>query len=359
MYKIIKFNDEEQYINDFLALPTLIYDKNNITQNIKDEKKILLNTHSLSKYFKTLKYLCYDSKDKVIARAIVTLYPDKNEAYIGFFEAFDNKEAVKELLKKIENELEENSIDRIVGPIDSSFWIKYRLKIDNFNEELYIGEPYNEEYYYNLFIDNGYSLYKTWTSNIYEIKDKNYEPEKYKERYNQFTKKGYKIVSPRTKKEFEDSFKIAYKLIMELYKDFPIFKNISEDDYYKYFSFYRVISNYRFLKIAYYDDEPVGFFIGIPNYKNLLYGKMSFILKLKIMFLRKYSKSFVAQYIGVKKEHRGLGKAIIYTVLQEAKKCKGKIIGALIEEDKETEKYFDDAVTNKYHYVLLEKKLGD
>ena len=25
----------------------------------------------------------------------------------------------------------------------------------------------------------------------------------------------------------------------------------------------------------------------------------------------------------------------------------------------ETEKYFDDAVTNKYHYVLLEKKLGD
>ena len=55
MYKIIKFDKEERYINDFLSLPSKIYDKRTITQNIKDETKILNGTHSLSKYFKLLK----------------------------------------------------------------------------------------------------------------------------------------------------------------------------------------------------------------------------------------------------------------------------------------------------------------
>ena len=46
-------------------------------------------------------------------------------------------------------------------------------------------------------------------------------------------------------------------------------------------------------------------------------------------------------------------KAIIYTILQEAKKCKGKIIGALIEGDKVTSKYFDDTITNRYNYYCF------
>ena len=46
-------------------------------------------------------------------------------------------------------------------------------------------------------------------------------------------------------------------------------------------------------------------------------------------------------------------------ILEEAKKCNGKIVGALIEENKVTGKYYDDTITNKYNYVLLEKKIGE
>ena len=287
MYKIIKFKDEEKYINDFLKLPQSLYDKKSRIQNIKDENKILRGTHNLSGYFSVEKYLCYDENEKVIARAITTIYPNKDEAYVGFFEAFDNKNAVKQLFSTIEEDLKKISIRKIIGPVDSSFWINYRMKVDNFDEEIYVGEPYNKEYYYDLFKENGYNVYKTWTSNIYEIKNKYYDPQKYRNRYEEFIQKGYKITSPKNKEEFEESFKIAYKLIMELYKDFPLFKNISEKDYYKYFSFYRVVSNYNYLKVAYYNNEAVGFFIGIPNYKNLLYRKMTFVNKIKICHLFK------------------------------------------------------------------------
>lgn len=361
MYKIIKFDKEERYINDFLSLPSKIYDKRTITQNIKDETKILNGTHSLSKYFKLIKYLCYDESDNIIARAIVTLYPEKKEkeAYIGFFESYNNLEAVKKLFNRIENDLKKRSIKKIIGPVNSSFWIGYRMKIDNFDQEIYVGEPYNREYYYDLFKSCGYKLYKKYSSNIYEIKSKNYNPIKYQERYNEFIEKGYKIISPKNKSEFDKAFKIVYELLMDLYKDFPIFKNINADDYEKYYSFYSVIANYKYLKLAYYKDEPVGFFVGIPNYQNLMYQKMNLKNKIKFLYLKNFNKSFVAQYIGVRPEHKGLGKAIIYSILEEAKKCNGKIVGALIEENKVTGKYFDDAITNKYNYALLEKKIGE
>lgn len=359
MYKIIKFENEPNYIKDFLELPLKLYSKKTLVQNMKDEEKILKETHSLSKYFSILKYLCYDDKNQVIARAIVTLYDNKEEAYIGFFEAYNDKNAVKELFSKIEKELKNLHITKIIGPVDSSFWIKYRMKIDSYNEEIYIGEPYNKDYYKELFEDNNFCIYKKWTSNIYKISNSNYNPKKYEDRYNEFSAKGYKIISPKNKEEFNDSFKIACKLIMELYKDFPLFNNISEKDYYKYFYFYSSISNYKFLKIAYYNNEPVGFFIGIPNYKNLLYGKLTLIKKIRILFIKKYSKSIVAQYIGVKPEHKGLGKAIIYTILQEVRKCQGKIIGALIEDGKETGQYFDDAIVDKCKYVLFKKEIGE
>ena len=361
MYKVVKFKKQEKYINDFLSLPGKLYDKNTITQNKSEEVKILNEVHSLSKYFDIIRYLCYDGDGNVIARALVTIYPDKKEkeAYVGFFESYDNVSAVKALFSIIERDLKKLSIKKIIGPINSSFWIGYRMKIDNFDDEIYVGEPYNKEYYYKLFKKCGFKTYKKYSSNIYEITSKDYNPEKYEKRYNEFIEKGYVIKSPKNKKEFDVAFKIVYDLLIELYKDFPIFKNISKKDYKKYYSFYSVIANYKYMKLAYYNDEPVGFFVGIPNYRNLMYRKMNIFLKIKFLYLKHFNKSFVAQYIGVKPEHKGLGKAIIYTILQEAKKCNGKIIGALIEGDKVTGKYFDDTITNRYNYLLLEKNIAE
>ena len=39
---------------------------------------------------------------------------------------------------------------KIVGPVDASFWNKYRLKINLFDKRPYTGEPYNLKYYFNL-----------------------------------------------------------------------------------------------------------------------------------------------------------------------------------------------------------------
>ena len=50
--KCINFNNEKNYINDFIDLPKKLYNKKNNMEDSTTIKKLLLNEHPLSKYFK-------------------------------------------------------------------------------------------------------------------------------------------------------------------------------------------------------------------------------------------------------------------------------------------------------------------
>ena len=62
-------------------------------------------------------------------------------------------------------------------------------------------------------------------------------------------------------------------------------------------------------------------------------------------------------YMGVRPEHQGLGKALVYSIMQELEKNGLPSIGALARDGKPTQKYASDDVTDVYEYVLLEMKL--
>ena len=55
----IKFNHEDNYINDFLKLPKKLYNNHNNMEDYNSTKKLLLDEHPLSKYFKLNKFLIY------------------------------------------------------------------------------------------------------------------------------------------------------------------------------------------------------------------------------------------------------------------------------------------------------------
>ena len=74
---------------------------------------------------------------------------------------------------------------KIIGPVDASFWNKYRLKINYFENKPYTSEPYNKEYYLKLFQDNGYEIIEHYISNKYNMKEEYEIAPKFK-RYNDF-----------------------------------------------------------------------------------------------------------------------------------------------------------------------------
>ena len=62
-------------------------------------------------------------------------------------------------------------------------------------------------------------------------------------------------------------------------------------------------------------------------------------------------------YLGVDRNHKGLGKAIAYSISEELKKNKLPSINALIRDGKVNLKYGEEVIEGQYEYVLLERKI--
>ncbi len=350
----IKFDKEDKYVEDFLKLVTKLYDKNDNMEDVDNMRSILLEKHPLSKYFKLDKFLIYN-ENEVVGRFAITRYPDdKDTCYIGFFECINDKEVAKELFSSASKFAKEKGYKNIVGPVDASFWIKYRLKINKF-EKPYTGEPYNKDYYFDLFKDNGYVVKEHYVSNRYDTVDESYKNPKFKEHYDEFIKLGYEIVKPKDS-DFDKCMKEVYKMVSDLYNDFPIYKDVKEKDFLEVFKSFKKIINMDMVRMAYFKGEPVGFYISVPNYNNIVYH-LNPVNIAKILKIRKKPKDYVMLYMGVEKGHTGLGKALVYSIMLELMESNLPSIGALARDGKINAKYASEMIDSQYEYVLLGKEV--
>ena len=355
MYKIIEFNNEEDYINDFINLAHRLYSKKELMQNDDELKQLLTNNHILSKYFILRKFLLYKNNE-IVSRVVIIFYEKDNYVYFGFFETENDLQAVKFLFDKVYEIARKSNKKKIIGPVNASFWIGYRLKINNFNELPYIGEPYNKEYYYSLLQQIDFLDYEKYYTNFYNKPNKKYFDYKANKRYNYFKQKGYIIKTLKDFKNKKELCYILYDMIIELYKDFPIFQWIAKEDYFNYTKNNYKLCDYEMQKIFYYNNEPVSFCVTFPNYSNLLL-KNTKISKFKILKRKFKCKQYIILYMGVKKRHLGLGLAMINEVIDNIKSKKALPIGALIKEGKVTSKYLKEEIVKQNEYVLLYKEI--
>lgn len=354
----IRFETEEKYIKDFLRLPKMLYTKKTNTENPKEIECFLRGTHALSSYFTLHKFLVYENA-KPVGRFVITTYPEDEVAYLGFFECVEDLSVAKVLFDKACAYAKELGYVKIVGPVDASFWNKYRLKVNLFDRLPYTGEPYNREYYLRLFEENGFQICEHYTSNIYEALEKDNEDALYDNRYRSFLEKGYEIISPAAE-DFDTVIKQLYELLTELYSDFPIYKSVRYEDFAKVFSDYRYILNMDMVKMAYYKEQPVGFFVSVPDYGNAVYhlnGLRCLPNLLRVLRMKKKPRRYVMLYMGVHHEHHGLGKALVGSIMEELRISGLPSIGALARDGKITQKYGENYISQCYEYVLLGKDL--
>ena len=62
-------------------------------------------------------------------------------------------------------------------------------------------------------------------------------------------------------------------------------------------------------------------------------------------------------YLGVDRNHKGLGKAIAYSMAEELKKNNLPSINVLIRDGNVNIKYGEDKINDVYEYVLLEREV--
>ncbi|MCR4688539.1 MAG: hypothetical protein K5745_03200 [Saccharofermentans sp.] len=354
--KLVKFEKEERCIKDFIKLAVKLYRADENMEDPDSIRKILMGEHPLSKYYSLAKFLVYDDEDNVRARFCITSYEGDDTAYLGFFECVEDEKTAKFLFDSAYEYCRANGFARITGPVDASFWIKYRLKINKFGRP-YTGEPYNKDYYLKLFTDNGFEVKEHYTSHAFRSVGEEYRNPKFEEHYKEFTDAGYEIRSPK-EEEFAEAIEDVYRLVTDLYSDFPIFKDVERDSFMEVFMSYKQIMNMSMTKLAYYKGKAVGFYVSIPDYGNLVYHTNNPVNIAKILMTRKKPKRYVMLYMGADRQHRGLGKALVYAVMKELMASGLPSIGALIRDGKLTQSYATGDITDVFEYVLLERTVN-
>ena len=156
--------ERDVFLKGFLALPKALYPRERRTQDTKAERAILNGTHPLSGEFTVRAYLAVDDGASPQGRCVLTYYPDDPAAYVGFFECVEDLDVCRALLSAAEAQARADGKEKLVGPLNASFWIGYRFKVENFDEH-FTGEPDNLPYYADFWEACGFTVSERYYSN--------------------------------------------------------------------------------------------------------------------------------------------------------------------------------------------------
>ncbi len=347
--------ERDVFLKGFLALPKTLYPRERRTQDTKAERAILNGTHPLSGEFTVRAYLAVDDGASPQGRCVLTYYPDDPAAYVGFFECVEDLDVCRALLSAAEAQARADGKEKLVGPLNASFWIGYRFKVENFDEH-FTGEPDNLPYYADFWEACGFTVSERYYSNYLRSPTPEDPSEKWEKRLQRALDKGYEIRSLERGK-FDEALRDIYRMLVRLYAKFPAFKLITEEQFTALFGSLKYVVDYECVLLGYKDGELAGFFVCVPNYGTLVDGDLSLRDLPAILRIRRNCKEYVILYIGVDRKHLGLGGAFAQTIRQIGQNKGAGSIAALIHEGNGSGVFFRELTTHTARYVLLEKAL--
>ena len=347
--------ERDVFLKGFLALPKALYPRERRTQDTKAERAILNGTHPLSGEFTVRAYLAVDDGASPQGRCVLTYYPDDPAAYVGFFECVEDLDVCRALLSAAEAQARADGKEKLVGPLNASFWIGYRFKVENFDEH-FTGEPDNLPYYADFWEACGFTVSERYYSNYLRSPTPEDPSEKWEKRLQRALDKGYEIRSLERGK-FDEALRDIYRMLVRLYAKFPAFKLISEEQFTALFGSLKYVVDYECVLLGYKDGELAGFFVCVPNYGTLVDGDLSLRDLPASLRIRRNCKEYVILYIGVDRKHLGLGGAFAQTIRQIGQNKGAGSIAALIHEGNGSGVFFRELTTHTARYVLLEKAL--
>ncbi len=209
---------------------------------------------------------------------------------IGFFECFDNNEAAALLFDTARNWLKSEGFTAMDGPVNfGENFFNWGLLVDGFQQQGF-GMQYNPSYYRQLFENYGFKTYYQQFSYHLDITSPDL-PERF-----------WKIAEwVAKKKDFHYatfSFKHQYRCIddfLTIYEQawgkHSNYKAIDPKDLETLIKDAKIVLEEDFIWYVYYKDEPIAFFMMIPDLNQILIhlknGKLNLFNILKLLYLRK------------------------------------------------------------------------
>jgi hypothetical protein len=263
-------------------------------------------------------------------------------AYLGFFECPDDQAVADELFGWARETAGRAGCREILGPVDASFWNRYRMKTDAFDQSAYFGEPRNPDYYPRLWERAGFSVVQRYSSTIFPVVPRGYRNPRLTSRLEWARDNGFRVESLRMR-EWDDVFPRVHALIMELYADMPVFQPLDLDGFAAVFGKLRLAADPELITLAWQGSELAAFSIVLPDFADLANP-------LRLLWRKHHYRRVVAAYMGAAVP--GLGSALAARLLAQAAERGLGFVGSLMADGKPTAQYANDLVAARQHYAL-------
>lgn len=307
-------------INSFLNLPNQIYKNIDAYVRPLDQDIEAIFDKSKNKYFRhgrCIRWLLFN-EDKCVGR-IAAFVNDKytsqykNVGGIGFFECENIEEFAFKLFDTAKEWLKNEGMEYMDGPINfqekDKFW---GLTTSNFEQSPYYGQNYNPEYYVKFFRDYGFQTF--YEQLIYHRMVDIPVPLKYRERSERILrdpKFHIEMIKKRDSKKYGEDFRTIYNSAWGK-REGDTFKGMSEKQAQSIMKSLKPVMDERLIYFAYYDNEPIGFYISLPEVNEVFKkfnGKFGLIEKLRFLWHLKVIgvKTSFGLAFGVSPEFQGKG----------------------------------------------------
>lgn len=319
-YRLIEVTDRKT-VKAFLDFPARLYanDPNWIRPLDKDIEKIF--DPELNKKFRqgeAIRWLLEDKEKNIVGR--VAAFFDKKTAKknrqptggLGFFDCINDKHAAHTLFDACREWLKGKGMEAIDGPINfgerDSFW---GCLTDGYSEPLY-NMPYNYPYYQELFESYGFQAYFDQYTYHRDFTTVNLSEEIQEKANRVFDNPDYRFETFHKSKidKIAEDFMIIFNAA---WAKFPGVPKITKAHSLALLNQMKPIMDNRLVYIAYHKEEPIGFFIMMPDISQVtrkFKGKLNLLNKLRLLYdlrLRKSVTRIIGRLFGVVPEYQGKG----------------------------------------------------
>lgn len=322
--QIIEVNNKKLQ-REFLELPLKIYrDDHNWIRPLDDDIEGVFDPkkNKLFRKGEAIRWILKDDQGEIIGRVASFINSktakssDLLTGGMGFFECTNNKEAAFMLFDQCRNWLLKSNMEAMDGPINFGERDKWwGLLVDGFVEPNYC-MPYNAPYYKTIFEDYGFKTYfNQYTYSIPVQTQLSENDIKKVERIEKDPLYRFEHIRKRKLAKYAEDFRYIYNKAWMKHSGVREMPKVQALSLMKKM---KPILDEDIVWFAYYDKEPIAFFIMIPEINQIiryLNGKMNLIGKIKFLWYK--SRGVCRKMFGVvfgvipKFQGKGLEKAIV------------------------------------------------
>ena len=247
-----------------------------------------------------IRWTALDQNGKVVGR--IAAFYDKEHALsyeqptggCGFFEAIDDQELANTLFDAAREWLSERGMEAMDGPVNfgsrDSWW---GLLVEGFEFEPLYGNPYNPPYYKALFENYGFQNYFNQNSYVWRADGDTLSEIALEKAHRLLSNPSYHIerINMHDLEGEAENFRQIYNKAWSL---FTGVKPMEKEEAQVVLQKIKPIIDPNLIYFAYHDDEPIGFFIMVPDLNRIIgkfNGKFGIINQLRLLWNLKVSRS--------------------------------------------------------------------